>query len=152
MPLEEFEHVVRVNLTGTFNMIRLCVADMLELEPLADGERGVIISTASIAAIEGQMGQVAYSASKAGVLGMMLPVAREFAPKGIRALTIAPGLLATPMLLDMPQEIQDGLASQVPFPKRFGKPAEYAGLVMHIVGNVMLNADLIRLDGGMRMQ
>ena len=152
MPLEDFEKVVRVNLIGSFNLLRLAAADMLGAEPLEDDERGVIISTSSIAAGEGQMGQVAYAASKAGVTGMMLPAAREFAKKGIRVLTIAPGLLATPLLLNMPQEVQDNLASQVPFPHRFGKPEEYSGLVMHLVENKMLNADSFRIDGGMRMQ
>jgi len=152
MPLADFERVIRVNLIGSFNMLRLAAADMLAAEPLADGERGVIVSTSSIAATEGQMGQVAYAASKAGVAGMMLPAAREFAKNGVRVLTIAPGLIGTPLLLNMPQEVQDNLAGQVPFPHRFGKPEEYASLVMHLVGNVMLNADSFRIDGGMRMQ
>ncbi|HMB77272.1 MAG TPA: SDR family NAD(P)-dependent oxidoreductase [Kiloniellaceae bacterium] len=152
MPLADFESVIRVNLIGSFNMLRLAAADMLACEPLEDGERGVIISTSSIAASEGQMGQVAYAASKAGVTGMMLPAAREFAKKGVRVLTVAPGLIGTPLLLNMPQEVQDNLAGQVPFPHRFGKPEEYAGLVMHLVENVMLNADSFRIDGGMRMQ
>src|SRR5512138_1857330 len=153
MPLSAFEQVIRVNLIGSFNLLRLAAADMLGAEPLnADGERGVIISTASIAAVEGQLGQVAYAASKAGILGMMLPAAREFAKAGVRVLTIAPGLIATPLLLNMPQEVQDNLAGQVPFPHRFGTPAEYAKLVLHICDNVMLNADTIRLDGAMRMQ
>jgi NAD(P)-dependent dehydrogenase (short-subunit alcohol dehydrogenase family) len=125
---------------------------MLEMDELEDGERGLVVSTASIAATEGQIGQVAYGASKAGVMGMMLPAAREFAEKGIRVMTIAPGLIGTPMLLNMPQEVQDSLASQVPFPHRFGRPDEYARLVLHICENVMLNADTIRLDGAMRMQ
>jgi NAD(P)-dependent dehydrogenase (short-subunit alcohol dehydrogenase family) len=152
MPLEDFETVIRVNLIGSFNLLRLAAADMAGAEPLADGERGVIISTSSVAAIEGQLGQAAYAASKAGITGMMLPAAREFAKIGIRVLTIAPGLIATPLLLNMPQEVQDNLAGQVPFPHRFGKPEEYAGLVMHMVENVMLNADVVRLDGAMRMQ
>jgi NAD(P)-dependent dehydrogenase (short-subunit alcohol dehydrogenase family) len=152
MALADFEQVVRVNLIGSFNLLRLAAADMAAAEPLDDGERGVIVSTSSIAAGEGQLGQAAYAASKAGIVGMMLPAAREFAKIGIRVLTIAPGLIATPLLLDMPQEVQDNLAAQVPFPHRFGKPAEYAALVMHIVDNVMLNADVIRLDGAMRMQ
>jgi NAD(P)-dependent dehydrogenase (short-subunit alcohol dehydrogenase family) len=112
----------------------------------------VIISTSSIAAGEGQLGQAAYAASKAGIVGMMLPAAREFAKIGIRVLTIAPGLIGTPLLLDMPQEVQDTLAAQVPFPHRFGKPAEYATLVLHMIDNVMLNAEVVRLDGAMRMQ
>jgi NAD(P)-dependent dehydrogenase (short-subunit alcohol dehydrogenase family) len=152
MPLEDFERVIRANLIGNFNLLRLAAADMAGAEPLEDDERGVIISTSSIAAIEGQLGQVAYAASKAGINGMMLPAAREFARHGIRVLTIAPGLIGTPLLLNMPQEVQDNLAGQVPFPRRFGKPSEFAELVMHIVSNTMLNADVIRLDGAMRMQ
>ncbi len=153
MPLENFEQVIRINLIGSFNLLRLAAADMLGNDPVnADGERGVIISTASIAAVEGQLGQVAYAASKAGIMGMMLPAAREFAKMGVRVLTIAPGLIGTPLLLNMPQEVQDNLAGQVPFPHRFGHPAEYAKLVMHICDNTMLNADTIRLDGAMRMQ
>jgi NAD(P)-dependent dehydrogenase (short-subunit alcohol dehydrogenase family) len=152
MPLEAFEKVIRANLIGSFNLLRLAAADMAGTEPLEDDERGVIISTSSIAAIEGQLGQVAYAASKAGINGMMLPAAREFARHGIRVLTIAPGLIGTPLLLNMPQAVQDDLAGQVPFPRRFGKPSEFAELVMHIVSNTMLNADVIRLDGAMRMQ
>lgn len=152
MPLEDFETVIRVNLVGSFNLLRLAAADMVGAEPLAEGERGVIVSTSSIAAGEGQLGQAAYAASKAGINGMMLPAAREFAKVGVRVLTIAPGLIATPLLLNMPQEVQDNLASQVPFPHRFGKTEEFAALVMHIVTNPMLNADCIRLDGAMRMQ
>jgi len=152
MPLDAFEQVIRVNLVGSFNLLRLAAADMVAAEPLAEGERGVIVSTSSIAAGEGQMGQAAYAASKAGIIGMTLPAAREFARSGVRVLTIAPGLIATPLLLNMPQEVQDNLAAQVPFPKRFGKPAEFAALVMHILGNPMLNAENIRIDGAMRMQ
>jgi NAD(P)-dependent dehydrogenase (short-subunit alcohol dehydrogenase family) len=153
MPLEAFEKVIQVNLIGSFNLLRLGAADMLVADPInEDGERGVIISTASIAAVEGQLGQVAYSASKAGIMGMMLPAAREFAKNGVRVLTIAPGLIGTPLLLNMPQEVQDNLASQVPFPHRFGHSSEFAKLVMHICENTMLNADTIRLDGAMRMQ
>lgn len=152
MPLEDFEDVIRVNLIGSFNLLRLAAADMIGAEPLEDGERGVIVSTASVAAVEGQVGQVAYAASKAGITGMMLPAAREFAKSGIRVMTIAPGLIATPLLLNMPQEVQDNLAGQAPFPRRFGKPEEFAGLVMHIVENRMLNGDVIRLDGALRMQ
>jgi NAD(P)-dependent dehydrogenase (short-subunit alcohol dehydrogenase family) len=152
MALADFEQVIRVNLIGSFNLLRLAAADMAEADPLDDGERGVIISTSSIAAGEGQLGQAAYAASKAGIVGMMMPAAREFARVGIRVLTIAPGLIATPLLLGMPQEVQDKLAAQVPFPKRFGKPSEFADLVMHILGNPMLNADVIRLDGALRMQ
>jgi NAD(P)-dependent dehydrogenase (short-subunit alcohol dehydrogenase family) len=152
MPLADFEQVIRVNLIGSFNLLRLAAADMSGAEPLEDGERGVIVSTASIAAVEGQLGQVAYAASKAGIMGMMLPAAREFAKIGIRVMTVAPGLIGTPLLLNMPQEVQDNLAGQVPFPRRFGKPEEFAALVMHIAENRMLNADTIRLDGAMRMQ
>ena len=152
MPLEEFEQVIRTNLIGSFNLLRLAAADMAGADPLEDDERGVIISTSSIAAVEGQLGQVAYAASKAGINGMMLPAAREFAKIGIRVLTIAPGLIATPLLLNMPQEVQDDLAGQIPFPHRFGKTSEFAGLVMHIVTNPMLNGGVIRLDGAMRMQ
>lgn len=152
MALADFEQVIRVNLIGSFNLLRLAAADMAAAEPLDDGERGVIISTSSIAASEGQLGQAAYAASKAGIIGMMLPAAREFAKIGIRVLTIAPGLIGTPLLLDMPPEVQDKLAAQVPFPHRFGKPAEFAALVLHMIGNVMLNAEVIRLDGAMRMQ
>ena len=153
MDLADFQKVISINLVGSFNMMRLAAADMIAADPVnEDGERGLIISTASVAAHEGQLGQAAYAASKAGVIGMMLPAAREFAKFGVRVLTIAPGLIATPMLLNMPQEVQDNLASQVPFPKRFGHPEEYSTLVMHILANTMLNADTIRLDGGMRMQ
>jgi len=152
MPLENFAQVIQTNLVGSFNLLRLAAADMAGADALEDGERGVIISTASIAAVEGQLGQVAYAASKAGIIGMMLPAARELARSGIRVMTIAPGLIGTPLLLNMPQEVQDNLAGQIPFPKRFGKPSEFAELVMHIVTNPMLNADVIRLDGGMRMQ
>jgi NAD(P)-dependent dehydrogenase (short-subunit alcohol dehydrogenase family) len=152
MPLAEFETVIRVNLIGSFNLLRLAAAEMAAAEPLADGERGVIVSTASVAATEGQIGQAAYAASKAGIIGMMLPAAREFAKTGIRVMTVAPGLIGTPLLLNMPQEVQDNLAGQVPFPHRFGTPEEFARLVGHIVGNVMLNGEVIRLDGAMRMQ
>ncbi len=153
MPLDFFENVIKVNLIGSFNLLRLAAADMLGAEPLnSDNERGVVISTASIAAVEGQLGQVAYAASKAGINGMMLPAAREFAKSGVRVLTIAPGLIGTPLLLNMPQEVQDNLAGQVPFPHRFGHPAEFGKLVMHICENTMLNTDTIRLDGAMRMQ
>ncbi len=156
MPLEAFEQVIKVNLIGSFNMLRLAAADMVNADPLedsnGDGERGVIVSTSSIAGVEGQLGQVAYAASKAGITGMMLPAAREFAKKGVRVLTIAPGLIGTPLLLNMPQEVQDNLAGQVPFPHRFGQPEEFSRLVMHMVENVMLNADCVRLDGAMRMQ
>ena len=153
MPLEDFEAVIRVNLVGTFNLVRLAAAGMQNLEPdEASGERGVIVKTASVAAFEGQIGQAAYSASKAGVAGMTLPVARELGRMGVRVMTIAPGLMSTPMLHGMPAEVQASLAAQVPFPSRFGHPEEYAALVVHIVENAMLNGEVIRLDGAIRMQ
>jgi NAD(P)-dependent dehydrogenase (short-subunit alcohol dehydrogenase family) len=152
MPLADFERAVRVNLIGTFNLMRLAAADMVGAEPLEDGERGVIISTASIAAFEGQVGQAGYAASKAGVVGLTLPAARELSRKGVRVLAIAPGLMETPMLLNLPQEVQDDLADQPLFPKRLGRPGEYARLVRHMVENVQLNGECVRLDGAMRMQ
>jgi len=151
LALDAFARVINVNLIGSFNMMRLAAADMAKLEPQADGERGVIVSTASVAAFEGQIGQAAYAASKGGVAALTLPAAREFARSGIRVLTIAPGIFGTPMLLGMPQAVQDSLAAQVPFPSRLGTPAEYAKLVMHILDNVMLNGEVIRLDGAIRM-
>lgn len=151
MPLADFEAVVRVNLIGTFNLMRLAAAEMSALPPLADSERGVIISTASIAAFEGQIGQAAYAASKAGVIGLTLPAARELARFGIRVLAIAPGLIATPLLLNMPAEVQQSLAGTIPFPNRFGQPQEFAGLVLHMIENRMLNGTVIRLDGALRM-
>lgn len=153
MPLDDFTKVINVNLVGTFNLIRLFAADLYNEEPLDDiGERGVIVSTASVAAYEGQIGQAAYSASKGGIVSLTLQAARDLSGKGIRVMTIAPGFIATPMLLGMPQEVQDSLAQQTPFPKRFGRADEYSGLVMHIVENQMLNGDVIRLDGAARMQ
>lgn len=146
-----FRKVVEVNLIGSFNMLRLFSDRASKLEPLADGERGVVISTASVAAFDGQIGQAAYSASKGGVHAMALPIARELARFGIRVMTIAPGIFATPMLLGMPQEVQDSLGASVPFPSRLGQPEEYASLAMHIIGNVMLNGETIRLDGAIRM-
>lgn len=151
MPLAEFEAVIRVNLVGTFNLMRLAAADMAALEPLADGERGVIVSTASIAAFEGQIGQAAYAASKAGVVGLTLPAARELARFGIRVLAVAPGLIATPLLLNMPEEVQRSLAETVPFPNRFGDPREFASLVRHMIENRLLNGEVVRLDGALRM-
>jgi NAD(P)-dependent dehydrogenase (short-subunit alcohol dehydrogenase family) len=150
-PLEDFTRVINVNLIGTFNMIRLAADAMAKLQPNAAGERGVVVNTASVAAFDGQIGQAAYSASKGGIVGMTLPVARDLARSGIRVLTIAPGIFETPMLLGMPQEIQDSLGKQVPFPSRLGKPAEFAALVKHIAENVMLNGETIRLDGAIRM-
>ncbi|GJL83957.1 MAG: 3-hydroxyacyl-CoA dehydrogenase [marine bacterium B5-7] len=153
MALEQFSRVIEVNLIGSFNIMRCAAAAMMPEEPLtASGERGVIISTASVAAYEGQIGQAAYAASKGGIVSLTLPAAREFARFGIRVMTIAPGLIATPMLLGMPSEIQDSLAASVPFPKRLGDPVEYARLVEHIISNEMLNGEVIRLDGAIRMQ
>jgi NAD(P)-dependent dehydrogenase (short-subunit alcohol dehydrogenase family) len=150
--LASFARVITINLIGTFNMIRLASDAMSKQEPTAEGERGVLVNTASVAAFDGQIGQAAYSASKGGVVGMTLPIARDLSRSGIRCVTIAPGLFATPMLLGMPQELQDSLGKQVPFPSRLGKPDEYAALVRHIVENVMLNGETIRLDGAIRMQ
>ncbi len=153
MPLDDFSKVINVNLVGTFNLMRLVAADLYGEEPLDDiGERGVIVNTASVAAYEGQIGQAAYSASKGGIVSLTITAARDLSGKGIRVMTIAPGFIATPMLLGMPQEVQDSLAQQTPFPKRFGRADEYSGLVMHIVENQMLNGDVIRLDGAARMQ
>ncbi|WP_175961907.1 SDR family NAD(P)-dependent oxidoreductase [Burkholderia pyrrocinia] len=149
-PLDVFAKTINVNLVGTFNMIRLAAATMAATAPTADGERGVIVSTASVAAFDGQIGQAAYAASKAGVAGMTLPIARDLARSGIRVMTIAPGLFETPMLLGMPQDVQDALGAMVPL--RLGKPAEYAMLVRQIVENPMLNGEVIRLDGAIRMQ
>ncbi len=150
--LASFARVITINLVGTFNMIRLAADAMAKQEPTAEGERGVLVNTASVAAFDGQIGQAAYSASKGGVVGMTLPIARDLSRSGIRCVTIAPGLFATPMLLGMPQDVQDSLGKQVPFPSRLGKPEEYAALVRHIVENVMLNGETIRLDGAIRMQ
>jgi NAD(P)-dependent dehydrogenase (short-subunit alcohol dehydrogenase family) len=152
MPLAAFKRVIDINLIGSFNLMRLAAAGMLALPAVEDGERGVIISTASVAAYEGQIGQAAYAASKGGIVALTLPAAREFARNGIRVNTIAPGLFATPLLLGMPQNVQDGLSQSVPFPTRFGKPEEYAALVLHIVDNPMINGETIRLDGALRMQ
>jgi NAD(P)-dependent dehydrogenase (short-subunit alcohol dehydrogenase family) len=150
MPLEDYERVIRVNLIGTFNMMRLVAAGMQALEPM-QGERGVIISTASVAAFEGQIGQSAYASSKGGVASLTLPAAREFSQFGIRVLAIAPGIFGTPMLRALPQEAQDSLGASVPFPKRLGEPPEFAALVLHIVSNGYLNGEVIRLDGALRM-
>jgi NAD(P)-dependent dehydrogenase (short-subunit alcohol dehydrogenase family) len=151
MPLADYERVIRVNLIGTFNMMRLVAAGMQGLPPLADGERGVIVSTASIAAFEGQVGQSAYSSSKGGVAALTLPAAREFAQFGIRVLAIAPGIFGTPMLRSLPPEVQDSLGASVPFPKRLGEPREFAALVMHCIHNAYLNGEVIRLDGALRL-
>jgi NAD(P)-dependent dehydrogenase (short-subunit alcohol dehydrogenase family) len=149
--LEAFERVIRVNLIGTFNMLRLAAAAMSGLEALADGERGVIVNTASIAAYEGQVGQAAYAASKGGVVGMTLPIARELARAGVRVMTIAPGVFHTPMVDGLPPEIQKSLGDGVPFPRRLGMPDEYAALAAHIIANRFLNGEVIRLDGALRM-
>ena len=149
--LMPFETVLRINLIGTFNVLRFAAAAMLGNEPRDDGERGVCVNTASIAAYDGQVGQIAYSASKGGVVGMTLPAARDLAPNGIRVCTIAPGLFDTPLLAALPQEKRDELGKQVPFPARLGLPAEYAALAAHIVENRMLNGEVIRLDGALRM-
>lgn len=150
LPLEQFTRVVTVNLIGTFNVIRLAAERIAATEPV-DGERGVIVNTASAAAFDGQIGQAAYSASKGGVVGMTLPIARDLADKLIRVMTIAPGLFKTPMLEGLPEEAQASLGAQVPHPSRLGRPDEYAALVEHIVVNPMLNGEVIRLDGGLRM-
>ena len=149
--LAAFERVIRINLIGSFNLLRLAAADMTALDPLEEGERGVIINTASIAAYEGQVGQAAYAASKAGVVGMTLPAAREFARFGVRVMTIAPGLFHTPMVEGLPPDVQRSLGEGIPFPQRLGTPDEYAALVEHIVSNRFLNGETIRLDGALRM-
>ena len=151
IPLDHFERVVRVNLIGTFNVVRLAAAAIAETEPVGE-ERGVIVNTASVAAFDGQIGQPAYAASKGGVAAMTLPLAREFARSLIRVMTIAPGIFETPMMAGLPQAAQDSLAAQVPHPSRLGRPAEYAALVRAIVENPMLNGETIRLDGAIRMQ
>ena len=151
MSLSDYERVIRINLIGTFNMMRLAAAAMQPLQPFADGERGVIVSTASVAAFEGQIGQAAYSSSKGGVAALTLPAAREFAQFGIRVLAVAPGIFATPMLKALPQEAQDSLGASVPFPKRLGKPEEYAGLVMFMLETGYFNGESVRLDGAIRM-
>jgi len=150
-PLEDFERVVRVNLIGTYNITRLAVAEMVKLEPLVDGERGVIVNTASVAAFDGQVGQEAYSASKGGIVGMTLPLARDLAQFGVRVCTIAPGLFLTPLMAELPQAVQDSLAASIPFPKRLGKPEEFAQLAAGIIHNLSLNGEVIRLDGALRM-
>ena len=152
-PLGGFRRVVEVNLIGTFNVMRVCAADMAGLDPVNEtGERGVMIATASVAAYEGQVGQAAYAASKAGLVGMTLPLARDLASLGIRVMTVAPGLMDTPMLDGMPEDVRERLAASVPFPRRLGQPGEFADLVEHIIANAMLNGSVIRLDGAIRMQ
>ena len=150
-PLEAFETVIRINLIGTFNVIRLASAVMAENAPNESGERGVIVNTASVAAFEGQIGQAAYSASKGGIVGMTLPIARDLARYGIRVCTIAPGIFDTPLLGNLSDEIRTSLGAQMPFPQRLGRPAEFAQLARHIVENEMLNGETIRLDGALRM-
>ena len=151
MPLGDYDRVIRVNLIGTFNMMRLAAADMSKLEPLADSERGVIVSTASVAAYEGQIGQAAYASSKGGVVGLTLPAARDLAQFGIRVMTIAPGLFLTPLLRSLPEEVQASLSASVPFPRRLGDPREFADMLLHIVKSSYLNGEVIRLDGALRM-
>jgi NAD(P)-dependent dehydrogenase (short-subunit alcohol dehydrogenase family) len=149
--LESFARVIGINLIGSFNMIRLAAEAMSRLDPTADGERGVLVNTASVAAYDGQIGQAAYAASKGGIVGMTLPIARDLARSGIRVMTIAPGIFSTPMMEGMPQEVQDSLGKMVPFPSRLGRPDEYAQLVQSILANVMLNGEVIRLDGAIRL-
>ena len=149
--LEDFERVVRINLVGTYNVIRLAAARIAKLDPLADGERGVVLNTASVAAFDGQVGQEAYSASKGGIVGMTLPLARDLAQWGIRVMTVAPGLFRTPLMEQLLAEVQQSLAASIPFPKRLGQPEEFAALAAHIVRNGHLNGEVIRLDGALRM-
>jgi NAD(P)-dependent dehydrogenase (short-subunit alcohol dehydrogenase family) len=149
--LDAFDRVVRINLIGSFNMLRLAAAEMSAAEPLEEGERGVIVNTASIAAYEGQVGQSAYAASKGGVVAMTLPAARELARVGVRVMTIAPGLFHTPMVDGLPPDLQVSLGAGIPFPTRLGRPSEYAELVEHIVRNRFLNGEVVRLDGALRM-
>lgn len=150
-PLDLFQRVISINLVGTFNVIRLAAAAMSQNEPGEDGERGVLINTASVAAFDGQIGQAAYSASKGGIVGMTLPIARDLASLGIRVVTIAPGLFETPLMASLPEAARISLGQQVPFPSRLGHPQEYAALVVHIIENRMLNGEVIRLDGAIRM-
>jgi NAD(P)-dependent dehydrogenase (short-subunit alcohol dehydrogenase family) len=151
MALADFDKVIKVNLLGTFNMLRLATAAMSKLEPLETGERGVVVNTASVAAYDGQIGQAAYSASKGGIVGMTLPIARELAQFGIRVMTIAPGLFLTPLLAGLPQEAQDSLAAAIPFPRRLGNPDEFAALALHMIENPYLNGEVVRLDASLRM-
>ena len=151
MPLEDFRRVIEVNLIGTFNVTRLFAADAVKLDPLTDGERGVIVNTASVAAFDGQVGQEAYAASKGGVVSLTLPLARDLAQFGVRVVTIAPGLFLTPLMAELPQAVQESLAASIPFPKRLGKPEEFAQLAAAIVENMALNGEVIRLDGALRM-
>jgi NAD(P)-dependent dehydrogenase (short-subunit alcohol dehydrogenase family) len=150
-PLEDFERVIRVNLIGTYNVVRLTAARMIKLAPLGDGERGFMLMTASVAAYDGQVGQEAYAASKGGIVSMTLPLARDLAQHGIRVCSVAPGLFATPLMQQLPEDVQQSLAASIPFPKRLGAPAEFASLAAHIVTNGHLNGEVIRLDGALRM-
>jgi len=151
LPLDSFNNVLQINLVGTFNVIRLSVEKMITNPPGEEGEKGVIINSASIAAFEGQIGQVAYSASKAGIVGMTLPIAREIAEYGIRIVTIAPGIFDTPMMAGLPTAVKEDMARTVPFPQRLGKPVEFARMALHVIENTMLNGSCIRLDGALRM-
>jgi NAD(P)-dependent dehydrogenase (short-subunit alcohol dehydrogenase family) len=151
MPLEDFTRVININLVGTFNMMRLAAFDMAKLPPLADDERGVIISSASVAAYEGQIGQAAYAASKGGIVALTLPAARELAQFGIRVLAIAPGVFLTPLMDGLPPDAQKSLAASIPFPKRLGRADEYAALAMHMISNVHLNGECVRIDGALRL-
>jgi NAD(P)-dependent dehydrogenase (short-subunit alcohol dehydrogenase family) len=151
MPLEEFSRVISVNLIGTFNVMRLAAAQMQNLAPMQDGERGIIVCTASVAAYDGQIGQAAYAASKGGIVGLVLPAAREFAQFGIRVTAVAPGIFSTPMLHALPDAAQQSLAASVPFPKLLGQPPQYAALVRHMIENHYLNGEVVRLDGALRM-
>jgi NAD(P)-dependent dehydrogenase (short-subunit alcohol dehydrogenase family) len=151
MAMDHFNKVVQINLMGTMNVVRLAAEKMVKNQGNGDGEKGVVINVSSVAAFDGQIGQAAYSASKAGVVGMTLPIAREFAEYGIRVMTIAPGIFRTPMLMGLPENVQEALGKMVPFPNRLGEPTEFAALVRHIVENRMLNGEVIRLDGAIRM-
>lgn len=151
MPLDDFSRIVNVNLVGTFNAIRLAAADMVALAPLEDQERGVIVCTSSVAAYDGQVGQAAYAASKGGIASLTLPLARDLAQFGVRVMTVAPGLFLTPLLYQLPEEVQQSLGASIPFPKRLGKASEFAALALHIVTNLSLNGEVIRLDGALRL-
>ena len=151
MPLADYERIIRVNLIGTFNTMRLAAAAMQKLDPLTDGERGVIICTASVAAFEGQIGQAAYASSKGGIVALVMPAAREFAQFGVRVNAIAPGIFMTPMLFGLSQEAQESLAASLPFPKKLGDPAQYAAFVRHMIENSYLNGEVVRLDAALRM-
>jgi NAD(P)-dependent dehydrogenase (short-subunit alcohol dehydrogenase family) len=151
MPLGDYERVIKVNLVGSFNMMRLFAVEASKLDPLEDNERGIVISVASVAAFEGQIGQAAYASSKGGIAALTMPAAREFSQFGIRVLAIAPGIFGTPMLRGLPEPAQKSLGEQVPFPRRLGEPSEFASLVMHCIDNRYLNGEVIRLDGALRM-